>query len=241
MTSDSSRDRNETMQILRPQLTLVEQVYEAILSQIESGRYDGDTRLVQEEIAETLGVSRQPVRQALLLLQTEGVLTNAPGRGQRVVSLEAAKVRHLYEIRASLDALASRKAAEHGSARARAEGSALIARGRAAVQADSISEMIAADMAFHHFLYALSGNPLIAETAASHWSYLRCVMGAVLMTATTPPAIWDQHEAILQAVIRGDAVEAERLAREHIEHASVGVLGNMKAALSRQETTRSAA
>lgn len=229
------------MQILRPQLTLVEQVYEAILSQIESGRYGGDARLVQEEVAETLGVSRQPVRQALMLLRNEGVLMNAPGRGLMVVPLEAAKVRHLYEIRASLDALASRKAAERGSARARAEGPAFIARGRAAIAADAISDMIAADMAFHHFLYELSGNPLIAETAASHWSYLRCVMGAVLMTATTPPAIWNQHEAILQAVIEGDAALAGRLANEHIEHATVGVLKNLNAVLQRQETTQSAA
>ncbi len=229
------------MQILRPQLTLVEQVYEAILSQIESGRYGGDARLVQEEVAETLGVSRQPVRQALLLLRNEGVLMSAPGRGLMVVPLEADKVRHLYDIRASLDALASRKAAERGSERARIEGPAFIARGRAAVNADSISEMIAADMAFHHFLYELSGNPLIAETAAPHWSYLRCVMGAVLMTATTPVEIWDQHDALLQAVIRGDAGAAERLASEHIEHAAFGVQTNLNEVLEKQEATRSAA
>lgn len=215
------------MQILRPQLTLVEQVYEAILSQIESGRYGGDARIVQEEVAETLGVSRQPVRQALLLLRNEGVLMNAPGRGLMVVPLDAGEVRNLYEIRASLDALASRKAAERSSDRARAEGAAFIERGRAAIAGDSISEMIAADMAFHHFLYELSGNPRIAETAGSHWSYLRCVMGAVLMTATAPPDIWDQHELILRAVADGNAAEAERLAREHIEHASVGVLKNL--------------
>ncbi len=229
------------MHILRPQLTLVEQVYDAILSQIESGRYGGDSRLVQEEVAETLGVSRQPVRQALLLLRNEGVLMNAPGRGLMVVPLEAAKVRDLYEIRASLDALASRKAAERGSARARTEGPGFIARGRAAVRADSLPEMIAADMAFHHFLYELSGNPLIAETAAPHWSYLRCVMRAVLVTAATPPEIWNQHDAILQAVMRGDAAEAEQLAREHIEHAAIGVLRNLNHMLERRETTRSAA
>jgi DNA-binding GntR family transcriptional regulator len=214
------------MQILRPQLTLVEQVYEAILTQIESGRYGGDARLVQEEVAETLGVSRQPVRQALLLLRNEGVLMNAPGRGLMVVPLEAAKVRHLYEIRASLDALASRKAAERGSERARVEGAAFIERGRAAVSADSISEMIAADMAFHHFLYELSGNPMIAETASSHWSYLRCVMGAVLMIGQAPVEIWTHHEAIMRAVIDGDVAEAERLARRHINFSASTVLNN---------------
>lgn len=169
-------DAGETMQISRPQLTLVDQVYEAILSRIEAGTYGADTRLIQEEIAESLGVSRQPVQQALLLLRNEGVLTSAPGRGLMVAPFDRDKVRNLYEIRASLDALACGKAAERSSARAAAEGPAYMERGWEAVKKKSISELVSADMAFHHFLYELSGNPMIAETASSHWSYLRCVM-----------------------------------------------------------------
>jgi DNA-binding GntR family transcriptional regulator len=80
--------------------------------------------------------------------------------------------------------------------------------------------MIAADMEFHFFLYGLSQNPLVAETSSAHWSYLRRVMGEVLLHGETPGEIWDQHEAILDAVIAGNTTEAERLAREHISHAS---------------------
>ncbi len=215
------------MQISRPQLTLVDQVYEAILSRIEAGTYGADARLIQEEIAESLGVSRQPVQQALLLLRNEGVLTSAPGRGLMVAPFDQAKIRNLYEIRASLDALSCAKAAERSSARAAAEGPAFIERGWQAVKSRSISELVAADMAFHHFLYELSGNPMIAETASSHWSYLRCVMGAVLMIGSAPVEIWTQHEAIIQAVIDGDAAEAERLARHHINFSAISVLHNL--------------
>ena len=63
------------MQIIRSQPSLVDQVYEAILGWIEDGRYGKDARLIQEEIAETLGVSRQPVQQALLLLRNMGILS----------------------------------------------------------------------------------------------------------------------------------------------------------------------
>ncbi len=217
----------ETMQISRPQLTLVDQVYEAILSRIEDGTYGADARLIQEEIAESLGVSRQPVQQALLLLRNEGVLTSAPGRGLMVSPFDQDKVRNLYEIRASLDSLACAKAAERGSARAAAEGPAFIERGWQAVKEKSISALVSADMAFHHFLYELSGNPMIAETASSHWSYLRCVMGAVLMIGRAPMEIWAQHEAIMQAVIDGDVAEAERLARHHINFSAISALGNI--------------
>lgn len=212
------------MQILRSQPSLVDQVYEAILSRIEAGQYGPDARLVQEEIAEALGVSRQPVQQALLLLRNEGVLISAPGRGLMVAPLDEDKVRNVYEIRASLDALAVVKATRRADPRALVEGMAIIRRGREAVAAQSISDMIAADMAFHHFLYDLSGNPLIAETAAPHWTYLRCVMGAVLMQGESPRDIWAEHEAILATVASGDIDEAERLTRAHVTNATQSLL-----------------
>ena len=211
------------MPILRPQQTLVEQVYEAILSGISAGKYAADARLIQEEVAEALGVSRQPVQQALLLLRNEGILISAPGRGLMIAPLSADKARDLYEIREVLDKLACMKAAERGSARARAEGQAYINRGWQAVERNAIPELVKADIDFHHFIYELSGNPMIAETSSPHWAYLRCVMGAVLMSGGTPASIWQQHEAIMRAVKDGDAALAGQLAGEHIGYASYAV------------------
>lgn len=207
------------MRSLPHQPTLVDQVYEAILSEISAGKYGPDSRLIQEELAEALGVSRQPVQQALLLLRSQGLLRDAPGRGLMVAPLDADHVRNVYEIREMIDGLASSKAAERGREIAGREGPAFIASGRAAVAGGSIPRMIAADMDFHYFLYGLSGNPLIPEVSAVHWSHLRRVMGEVLQHGEPPNAIWDQHEAILDAVIAGDAAAAERLARHHIAHA----------------------
>jgi DNA-binding GntR family transcriptional regulator len=208
------------MQRLQPQPSLVDQVYEAILSEISSGKFGRDARLIQEELAESLGVSRQPVQQALLLLRNHGILRDAPGRGLMVAPLESEFVRNLYEVRGVLDGLASGKAAERGHDAAREEGPAFIARGREAVASGSIAKMITADMEFHFFLYGLSQNPLVAETSLPHWSYLRRVMGEVLLNGETPGEIWDQHETILNAVISGSAKEAERVARLHISHAA---------------------
>lgn len=215
------------MRTLPAQPTLVDQVYEAILSEISAGKFASDSRLIQEELAESLGVSRQPVQQALLLLRSHGLLRDAPGRGLMVAPLDPEYVRNLYEVRGMLDGLASAKAAERGSDVARKEGSAFIARGRAAVESRSIARMIATDMDFHFFLYGLSGNPLVAETSAAHWSYLRRVMGEVLLHGETPTEIWDQHQAILDAVIAGDAKAAERLARHHISQASETLTGRL--------------
>lgn len=215
------------MRRLQPQPTLVDQVYEAILSEVTAGKFGHDARLIQEDLAESLGVSRQPVQQALLLLRNHGILRDAPGRGLMVAPLEAEFVRNLYEVRAVLDGLASGKAAERGSDIARKEGPAFIERGREACASHSISKMISADMDFHFFVYGLSENPLVAETSLPHWSYLRRVMGEVLLHGETPGEIWDQHEAILNAVIAGNARRAEQLARDHISKASETLMARL--------------
>ena len=209
------------MSAITIQPRLVEQVYEAILSEITEGQLPPNTRLIQDELAAAYGVSRQPVQQALLVLRSHGLVRDAPRRGLVVSPLDVEFVRHLYEIRAVLEGLAARLAAEHGSERARMEGPALIEEGRAAVESGSVMKQIAADMAFHAFLYDISGNPLIGETTAPHWHYLRRVMGEVLRDdEKIPGSIWDEHAAILEAVIAGDGPKAEALGRQHISRAA---------------------
>lgn len=205
---------------------LVEQVYEAVLSAITDGRFDDERRLIQEDIASELGVSRQPVQQALLLLRSQGLLRDAPGRGLMLAPFDLQHMLNLYEVRATLDGLATRKAAQAGSALVE-QGAGLIEKGRAAIKGGSVAQMIAADIDFHLFLYKLSGNPLIAESSVNHWSYLRRVMAEVLMRGETPREIWDQHSDILDAVIAQDADKAERLAKMHISHAAETLASRM--------------
>ena len=203
------------------QPTLVEQVVNAIVSEIVGGELPANARLIQDELARAYGVSRQPVQQALLLLRDRGMVREAPGRGLIVSPLDVDFVRNLYEVRAMLDGLAARLAAEHGSERARNEGQAYLDAGQAAVESGSLNEQIEADMQFHGFINELSGNPLIGETTAPHWPYLRRVMGEVLRDdAQMPQIILGEHVAILDAIIAGNGAEAEQLSRDHIARAA---------------------
>jgi len=201
--------------------TLVEQVVNAIVSEIVDGELPSNSRLIQDELARAYGVSRQPVQQALLLLRDRGLVREAPGRGLIVSPLDVDFVGNLYEIRALLDGLAARLAAERGAERAKLEGSAYLDAGRAAVESGSLHEQIEADMRFHAFINELSGNPLIGETTAPHWPYLRRVMGEVLRDdAQMPQTILGEHVAILDAVTAGDGDRAETLSRVHISRAA---------------------
>lgn len=217
------------MKTLQLPPTLVEQVHKAILSDIATGKLPSGTRIIQEQIAQELGVSRQPVQQALTLLRKEGVLQDAPGRGLLVAPLDLQHVRNMYDVRAVIEGLAFRKAAEHSAGLVAHKGAALIRAGRKAAASQSVGAMIAADMAFHNFVYALSGNPLVVPAMETHWTQAQRVMGEVLLREDKPRDIWDQHEALLAAVAAGKPAQAERLARQHITEAADFMIERLQA------------
>ena len=196
---------------------LVDQVYTSLLNAISEGQMAPGERLTQEELAEQLAVSRQPVLQALRLLKRDGLVVDAPGRGLMVAPLDGTLIAQLYEVRSVLDGLAARQAA---LARVKIDR-AILAHGRKAVAGENVGAMIDADLAFHQSIYAASRNPLIAASAGQHWRHIRRASGAMLQLTGARATIWDEHEAILLAIERGDAARAERLARGHCEAASI--------------------
>lgn len=208
------------MKILESQPKLVEQVHKAILSEIAEGKLKAGSRIIQEQIAQELGVSRQPVQQSLVLLKNQGVLIDAPGRGLQVAPLNLELIRQMYEVRAVLEGLVFRKAAENFSETAKKRAEKLLAAGRQAVTKGSVRDLISADMAFHSFFYELAANPIITQSMETQWVNTQRVMGSVLLSADKPRDIWDEHEVMLGLVAAGEAAKAERLARTHIEEAA---------------------
>jgi DNA-binding GntR family transcriptional regulator len=203
---------------------LTEQVYQRLLDAVCNGELAPGARLTQEELALTLDVSRQPVLQALRMLKKDGFVVDAGRRGLMVVPIDAQQISQVYEVRAVLDGLAARQAAVKKS---RLEQS-VIAEGRKAVAGSRIGPMIDADMKFHNLIYDASRNPLISEIANHHWRHIRRAMGAVLQEAGVRESVWDEHEAILRAINRGDAARAERLARSHGEAAGRHLAGELE-------------
>lgn len=195
---------------------LVDRVYRSLLDAISDGSLAPGQRLTQEEIAQQLAVSRQPVLQALRLLKKDGFVQDAPGRGLQVAPLDIQAIRHIYQVRGALDALAARLAAQ----RRYQLDPALLDAGRAAARGDNVAAMIEADLAFHRALYEAAGNPLIGESAQLHWRHLKRVMGAVLQEMGQREAVWDEHQAIAEAIAAGDGERAARLIEEHSLHAS---------------------
>lgn len=199
---------------------LVEQVYGALLDAISTGELPPGRRITQDELAERFAVSRQPVMQALRLLRKDGFVLDAPllaqGAGQRtrglqVSPLDAVQIGQVYQVRAALDALAVRLAAGQ---RARLDP-ALLALGHAADRRGDLKGLIDADVAFHIAVYRAAGNPFIERSAQLHVHHIRRAMGLALQCDDLRRPVWDEHEAIVEAIARGDADTAVRLMGEH--------------------------
>lgn len=216
------------MKAINSQPKLAEQVHSAIAIDIAEGKLQPGERIIQEQIAEALGVSRQPVQQALMLLRNQGVLRDAPGRGLIVAPLDLEHVQNMYDVRAVMEGLAFRKAAERNAEKAKKYGPALIRNGLKAARDGSVAALIAADIKLHDFIYELAENPLIAPAMETQWTHTQRVMGEVLMRDERPRDVWRQHQEMLDAVIAGDGPGAERLARQHVSQAAAFMISRLR-------------
>ena len=171
--------RHSTVQTLKPGPTLIEQAYEAILEAICAGRLAAGERLNQDALAARLGISRQPVGQALSVLKAQGFVRDTGRRGLIVAPLEREFLRAIYELREALDSLAASLAAQRCQPGDAAEGRKLLAEGRRAARSGRVDAQIEADMRFHLWICQVAGNPLLSDTMRLYWSHLRRAMSEV--------------------------------------------------------------
>jgi DNA-binding GntR family transcriptional regulator len=196
---------------------LINQVYQRIREAIANCTLQPGQRIRQVQLAESLGVSRQPVSHALHLLKREGLVRESGRKGLEVVPIDPVRTCHLYEVRAALDGAAARLAAERGG-NGRAGHAALkkaLKAGLMASQEAPLPALIRLDTEFHLSIYKLSGNPSFEEILQPHWPHLHRAMATVLVLAGYRARAWTEHAGIADSIIAGDAAEAERLAREH--------------------------
>jgi DNA-binding GntR family transcriptional regulator len=217
------------MKSLKPQKTLVEQVYERILDAICEGVLRAGQRITQDELAARLQVSRQPVMSALGLLRQQGFLVEHGRRGLQVAPADRRHFEAIYEFRSALEPWAAALAADRATPRQIERGRALVAQGKRVAAAGDAHATLQADIDFHNFIYEASGNPLVLESMQLHWQHLRRSMGEVLQRPRFTEKVWREHAAILDAIAAGDRKAASRLIAEHVREASERVGAELEA------------
>ena len=206
---------------LVPLPNLIDQVYARILDAIVDRTLLPGQRITQNELAEKLAVSRQPVSHALHLLHRQGLVAESGRRGFEVRVLDPKRIRQLYEVRGAIDALAARLAAGRvkSDSTGRAQLEAALRTGRTIDSATPLARLIALDVDFHSAIYSLSGNPAVEEMIAPHWPHMRRSMATVLAELDYRESAWAEHETIAAHVLAGNAKAAEAAALAHAQTA----------------------
>jgi DNA-binding GntR family transcriptional regulator len=202
---------------LDPAPNLIDQVYGRILEAIIDRSLLPGQRIRQNELADRLGVSRQPVSHALHLLHRQGLVAESGRRGFEVTRLDPERIRQLYEVRGAIDALAAKLAADRVKSdnAGRAQLEKALHAGRTIDRKTPLSKLIGFDVDFHGAIYRLGGNPAIEEMIAPQWPHMRRSMATVLAELDYRDSAWSEHETIAQAIFAGDAAAAEKAALAH--------------------------
>lgn len=200
----------------RSRIRLVDEVVDLLRERILSGQYPPGSPLRQEQLAAELRVSRTPLREALRMLESEGLVSVSPGRGARVVAGDRQRLLAAYELREVIDGLAARLVALRNSVHAARPLADRIAVQRRALEPWQPRGYTSANIAFHQTILELSGNEfLLAQLPIVHMTSQVFMPFEVVEHGRATQAV-EEHEAILAAISAGDCDAAERLAREHV-------------------------
>ena len=193
---------------------------------ILSGALLPGARIKQEELAARLGVSREPVRQALLMLQREGLVFTEPGRTATVATLDRRFIADVYELREVIEGLVAATMAKL-CAPDLTHLEEIVARGREAVRLRSFRRLIELDIAFHSALYEAANNRVLIDVMRDQWNHIRRVMAMVLGETSYRDRVWDEHAAILEAIRSGNPRRARAVAAHHTRAAKLFLLGSV--------------
>ena len=197
-------------------LTLWQRVYEYLREEILSEGLPPGTELQEVALADQLGVSRGPIREAIGRLAAEGLVTVRPRRGAVVRSLSREEFLELYQVREALEMMAVRLAVPKLGDDDIAELERLTEAMRLHAEADRVARFFEANTAFHARLFEASGNGKLQELYAQ----LLGQMGRYRMRSLTLRGNLErsvaEHGAILRAAKRRDADRAAHLMSEHI-------------------------
>lgn len=194
--------------------SLRDRAYEELRRRILATELPPGQRLVERDLAAELEVSRIPLREALRLLEADGLVLQVPHKGALVAPFTPADVRDLFDVRESLEALAARLTAERRDDTGLARLRERLTAARAATAAGDEAGIAAANAGFHADIVELSANPLLSALmrpleARTHWLFR--------LTAQRDPARQcAEHEELYEAIATGDAEKAAALAHEHV-------------------------
>ncbi len=208
---------NNGFENLRDVKSRSEFVYQQVLEAISEGQFRPGMRLGEEEVAQRLGVSRTPVREALRRLHTRGLLKVGAGRSMVIAELTTRQVHELYAMREILEGSAARFAATHANAT-----DLLLLRQAHQKFMDAWNrpqDLVPLNRRFHQAIYEAAHNEYLTQALNGLYDAFVLLSGNTFRIPTSLRASDEEHLAIIKAIEAHDPARAEAAARKHIQSA----------------------
>lgn len=193
---------------------------------IFAGELPAGSDHLESELAAHLGMSRTPVREAALLLESQGLVALRPRKGVRILPVSPDDMREIYDVLTELESLAARRAAERGLTDAEiAPLAQAIADMDAALENDALEDWAQADARFHTVLVALGGNSRVQAIVGLMSDQVRRARSVTLFMRPMPMRSNQDHRNVLEAIRGGEAETAAQTHRAHRQNAKEMIVG----------------
>lgn len=199
------------------QATIKQQVYQIIKDKISNGIYKPGEWLQENELASEMNVSRSPVREALRHLASDGLVISVPNKGVFVKEISAKDIQNIYDFRVMLESYAIQRSAENMTEEIRQAFLNCVSGLKHAHQANDLQSYIELDTKLHNMIIALSGNPLVESTYEKLYSMCKRFRSYSLNDPQRFDESLDEHLSIVQNMLNGNILEADRINRKHLE------------------------
>jgi DNA-binding GntR family transcriptional regulator len=215
---------------------LREDVAQALRDVISNGRLKPGDRIVESAIAEQMGISRAPVREAIRQLAQEGLIETTPRRGTVVTKLSEEGIWEIYSLRSVIEGFAARLAARRRTAEQVEHLQSLLDGMRALTAEENAGELVRLDLEFHSYISIIAGHARLGRLHSSLVQQIATLYHITDLPALIRASYGDAsdyalgHNALLRAIREGRAQDAEMLAREHVAHGGERLAEMLRAA-----------
>lgn len=207
---------------------LREVVCETLRDAVRRGILQPGERLMEIQLAEDLGVSRTPVREAIRKLEMEGYVIMMPRRGTYVADLSIRDINEVFEIRTSLESLASGLAAERINDDELEKLQRLLVEIGAYIKSGDMESIVRTDTEFHDLLYQASRNSRLVGIISNLREQLTRFRTTSMSFPGRLKATLEEHRKIVEAIAQGDEKAARKAAEHHMEKSEQTLLASMK-------------
>ncbi|MFF5477503.1 GntR family transcriptional regulator [Streptomyces sp. NPDC012935] len=200
------------------EVSLAERAYRAIRDRLVMLEIRPGAPINEDQLAQSLGVGRTPVREALKRLQYERLITTYPRRGTFATDVNITDLAHISEVRLELEPLAAAQAARRATAADRAVLTAL----RVELESEgprqrAAAELMHLDLQVHRAIYAATHNPYLEDTLVRHDNLATRIWCLFVDRLSDMAGHVEEHGPLVESIVAGDPDKAAQLARSHVE------------------------